>query len=86
MLNCLSAALRRIILAGSGLMCPDLCPADLQRGLPNPRQRRHRHSVSVRGEDQPERHRRQRGGPQRDLQNPEGQRGHVHPEVGQRRR
>lgn len=63
-----------------------LCPADLQRGLPDPRQCRHRHGVSVRSEDQPEHHRCQRGGPQRDLQNSEGQRGHVHPEVGQRRR
>lgn len=64
----------------------DCVPADLQRRLPDPRQRRHGNGLSVRGEDQPEHRRGQRGRSQRHLQITERQRGHVHPEVGQRRR
>lgn len=59
--------------------------ADVQRGLPDPGQRGHGHRLPVRREDQPQHRRGERGRPQRHLQNSEGQRGHVHPQVGQRR-
>ena len=60
--------------------------ADLQRRLPGPRQCSHGHSLPVWGEDQHERGGRERRRAQRHLQDPEGQRGHLHPEVGQGRR
>lgn len=66
-------------------MCVCVC-ADLQRGLPDCRQCSYSHSVPVWSQNQPEHCRRERSRSQRSLQNSEGQRGHVHPEVGQRRR
>src|SRR4029434_10710513 len=58
----------------------------VQRRFPDPRQCCHGDGIPVWGEDQPERAGAECRGPQRSVSHAEGQRGHLHPQVGQGRR